>query len=314
MISRFDDEARPSGQRAASARTASTAPGSSGRPSSVALVHPRARRRVDRVEVALDAQVVAQVAPTTRASSCPSSRSAPPRARRRRRSRTSSALASFHRCSESSSTPSRSKMMAAGTPGACRRRRLGGRPTHARALRCRSEIHMDWFTNWALEWQGVFALVFMIIIATFLWRTIKLMPKTKPGRSSRTSSTRSRWDDIAGVDEAKDELREIVDFLRDPERFHKARGQGPEGHPAARPARHGQDAAREGRRARVRRPVLLPVRRVVRRDVRRPRRRPHPAAVQRGAQGRARRSSSSTSSTPSAAGAAATTTPSASRR
>ena len=34
MISRFDDDASPSGQRAASARTVSSAPGSSGRPSS----------------------------------------------------------------------------------------------------------------------------------------------------------------------------------------------------------------------------------------------------------------------------------------
>src|SRR4051812_4604602 len=144
-------------------------------------------------------------------------------------SRTRASLASFHRCSESSSTPSRSKMMAAGTPGACRRRRLGGRPTHARALRCRSEIHMDWFTNWALEWQGVFALVFMIIIATFLWRTIKLMPKTKPVQIKPDVKHAITWGDIAGVDEAKDELREIVDFLRDPTAFHKVGAKVPKG-------------------------------------------------------------------------------------
>src|SRR3954470_15901263 len=131
-------------------------------------------------------------------------------------SRTRASLASFQRCSESSSTPSRSKMMAAGTPGAWRRRLLGGRPTHAPALCCRSEIHMDWFTNWALEWQGVFALVFMIIIATFLWRTIKLTPKTKPVQIKPDVKHAITWGDIGGVDEAKDELREIVEFLRDP--------------------------------------------------------------------------------------------------
>ena len=80
------------------------------------------------------------------------------------------------------------------------------------------------------------------------------------------------------------------------------------------PPGHRQDAARQGRRERVRRRVLLAVGRRVRRDVRRPRRRPHPAPVRRGAQAPARRSSSSTRSTPSAASAARTTTPSASRR
>src|SRR3954471_4278668 len=144
-------------------------------------------------------------------------------------SRTRASLASFHRCSESSSTPSRSKMMAAGTPGAWRRRLLGGRPTHAPALCCRSEIHMDWFTNWALEWQGVFALVFMIIIATFLWRTIKLMPKTKPVQIKPDVKHAITWGDIAGVDEAKDEPREIVDFLRDPTAFHRVGAKVPKG-------------------------------------------------------------------------------------
>ena len=58
-----------------------------------------------------------------------------------------------------------------------------------------------------------------------------------------------------------------------------------EGRAAARPARHRQDAAGQGRRPRVRRAVLLAVGVLVRRDVRRPRRGAHPAAVQRGAQG-----------------------------
>ncbi len=88
---------------------------------------------------------------------------------------------------------------------------------------------MDWFTNWALEWQGVFALVFMIIIATFLWRTIKLMPKTKPVQIKPDVKHAISWGDIAGVDEAKEELREIVEFLRDPAPFHKVGAKVPKG-------------------------------------------------------------------------------------
>ena len=133
-------------------------------------------------------------------------------------------------------------------------------------------------------------------------------------RSSRTPAGSIKWDEVAGADEAKAELQEVVDFLRDPERFTEARREGPEGHPPARPARHRQDAARQGGGQRVRRAVLRAVGRRVRRDVRRPRRRAHPAPVRRGAQATRRRSSSSTRSTPSAPSAARTTTPSASRR
>ena len=99
------------------------------------------------------------------------------------------------------------------------------------------------------------------------------MPRTKPQQIKPESKAAIGWDDVAGADEAKAELQEVVEFLRDPERFNEARREGAEGHPAARPARHRQDAAGQGRRQRVRREVLLPVGRRVRRDVRRPRRR-----------------------------------------
>ena len=46
-----------------------------------------------------------------------------------------------------------------------------------------------------------------------------------------------------------------------PSRFQRLGAKVPEGRPAARPARHRQDAARQGRRPRVRRPVLLASRR-----------------------------------------------------
>ena len=67
----------------------------------------------------------------------------------------------------------------------------------------------------------------------------------------------------------------------------EARRARPEGHPPLRAARHRQDAARQGGRARLRRHLLLAERLGVRRDVRRPRRRPHPQALRSRAEERA---------------------------
>jgi cell division protease FtsH len=43
------------------------------------------------------------------------------------------------------------------------------------------------------------------------------------------SDTGVRFDDVAGVDEAKDELREIVDFLRNPQEYGRLGGRMPKG-------------------------------------------------------------------------------------
>src|SRR5579863_10610068 len=83
--------------------------------------------------------------------------------------------------------------------------------------------------EWALNWEPVVAMLFFVAIIFLLWRTLKVMPRVKPQQIKPSSDQSVGWDDIAGVEEAKAELREIVEFLRDPEQFRKLGATVPKG-------------------------------------------------------------------------------------
>ncbi|HEY4996878.1 MAG TPA: AAA family ATPase [Solirubrobacteraceae bacterium] len=83
--------------------------------------------------------------------------------------------------------------------------------------------------NWALNWQPVLMIVFFGAILFVLWRTLKVMPRTKPQQIKPSSDEAVTFADIAGVDEAKAELLEIVEFLRDPKSFAALGAQVPKG-------------------------------------------------------------------------------------
>ena len=95
-------------------------------------------------------------------------------------------------------------------------------------------VASTWLTNlasWALS------LVFFLVLWGFLFRRMGagvggggLMAI---GRSKAKvyveNETRATFADVAGIDEAKDELREVVEFLRTPERFRRLGGRIPKG-------------------------------------------------------------------------------------
>src|SRR4051794_15072822 len=88
---------------------------------------------------------------------------------------------------------------------------------------------MSWweqFKSFLLLWGPM---IFMGLIVYFLWRTMKMMPSTKPMEIKPDSVGSVKWDEVAGADEAKAELQEVVDFLKDPARFRDMGATVPKG-------------------------------------------------------------------------------------
>ena len=78
----------------------------------------------------------------------------------------------------------------------------------------------------ALTWLP---LVFFGLICYLLWRTVQMMPRVKPAQLRPDSSASVTWGDVAGAEEAKAELLEVVDFLRHPKRFERLGARVPKG-------------------------------------------------------------------------------------
>src|SRR4051794_23417719 len=90
----------------------------------------------------------------------------------------------------------------------------------------------DFFSDiqdFALQWSGVATFIFMGAMIWFFSRTLKLMPKTKPQQLKPSAKSSVGWDDIAGVEDAKEELQEVVSFLRDPKAFRVLGATVPKG-------------------------------------------------------------------------------------
>jgi len=82
---------------------------------------------------------------------------------------------------------------------------------------------------WAYNALPVFEIFFLLAMVALLTMVVRTMPRTKPQEIKPDSLSSVGWDDIAGVEDARSELEEVVEFLRAPEKFAKLGARVPRG-------------------------------------------------------------------------------------
>src|SRR5437588_2317895 len=77
--------------------------------------------------------------------------------------------------------------------------------------------------------QAWLPIIFMGLLVVAVFLLLRTMPRTRPQQIKPDSAPLIGWSDIAGADEANEELREVVDYLLAPTRFRDLGAKVPKG-------------------------------------------------------------------------------------
>ena len=84
--------------------------------------------------------------------------------------------------------------------------------------------------EFAFDWYPVFGVFFMFtLMLIFLTLLRSTMSKTKPETVKASKTEPVLWEEVQGVDAAKDELMDVTAWLKDPDRFKALGAQAPRG-------------------------------------------------------------------------------------
>src|SRR6185312_15160916 len=89
-----------------------------------------------------------------------------------------------------------------------------------------------WFqsaADFATTWLPLAFFLLVAFMAWVLWKTVGMMPRTTPASLTKGSKSQTSWADVAGVEEVRGELMEVVEFMRDPKRFQRLGAKVPKG-------------------------------------------------------------------------------------
>jgi cell division protease FtsH len=84
--------------------------------------------------------------------------------------------------------------------------------------------------EWFFDWYPVFGVVFMALLLFVFMRMMRMtVGSTKPETVKASKGRPVAWDEVQGVDAAKDELLDVAEWLREPDRFRELGAAAPRG-------------------------------------------------------------------------------------